>query len=231
VINTLGLADLSHHAYALVGGADVHLELLKMLAKGHSIKLAGNPDFMDRKYETFTIDDAREVKAVAETKPTVAGGKKIFVLTMSGITIEAQNALLKLLEEPPEYAHFFLILPSAHLLLPTVKSRIRLIGDVGKGSGKDASGSTELADAAKKFIAMPAKARLDFVKSFMEDISKEKKTKQDAVGFLNVLEEAVHTKGLVANKEGLEAIMLAGKYAADRAPSMKMLLEYVALVI
>jgi hypothetical protein len=126
--------DLSHHAYALVGGEETRAELLSILAKKHKLAPVGNPDFFDRRYETFSIDDARELKALAETRPIHDDGKKVFVLAMNGITVEAQNALLKLLEEPGDYARFFLILPSAHLLIPTVKSRLQVV-DGGETGG------------------------------------------------------------------------------------------------
>jgi len=221
---------LSHNANLIVGGDSVKDELISVLAKKQKIKIQGNPDFFDRKYETLTIDDARALKSLAGTRPVDDGGKKIFVLTMNGITVEAQNALLKLLEEPPEYAHFFLIIPSAHLLLPTVRSRLSQIDNtIQKYS--DSVAETGSRQATSLFIGMTTTKRLDAIKRLMDDISKEKKTKQDAVDLLNGLEASIHGKGLKGNIKALEAIETARKYMNDRAPSMKMLLEYVALNI
>lgn len=221
--------NLAHHAYCLIGGEAVHEELLAALKKEHKISVAGNPDFFDRKYQNFTIDDAREVKSFAETKPVDASGKKIFILTMNGITVEAQNALLKLLEEPNEHSHFFLIIPSAHLLLPTVKSRLSFIQAAGGRQAFPDRYTTYGITQAEEFIRLPRAKRFDAIKSLMDEISKEKKTKQDAVDFLNAIQQAVHEKGVKKNRQALESILLAGKYANDRAPSMKMLLEYVAM--
>ena len=218
--------DLSHHAYVIVGGAAEHDDLILALSKKHKIKLAGNPDFTDRKYETFSIDDARALKSLAETRPALAGGFRIFIVTTNGVTVEAQNALLKLLEEPGEHARFFLIVPSAHLLIPTIRSRVQILGSVAAMQSADGS---EAVKAAKAFLAAPVKKRLDLVKELMDQIAKEKKSKQDAVDLLNALEEQVHAAGLKKNAAALESLLLAGTYATDRAPSMKMLLEYVAL--
>jgi hypothetical protein len=223
--------DLSHHACVIIGGIAEHDELILALAKKHKVKLAGNPDFADRRYETFSIDDARELKSLAETMPAVPGSRRIFVMTMNGITVEAQNALLKLLEEPSEHARFFMILPSAHLLIPTIKSRIRFLGSSAAVQSADDS---EAMKAAQAFLAAPVKKRLDLVKELMDQIGKEKKTKQDAVDLLNALQEQIHARakgaaGLAQNAAALESVLLAGSYATDRAPSMKMLLEYVAL--
>lgn len=226
--NALNLMNLSHHAYCLIGGDSVHEELLATLKNNHKISAAGNADFFDRRYTSFTIADARELKSQAESRPISSSGRRIFILTMNGIIAEAQNALLKLLEEPNERSHFFLIIPSAHLLLPTVKSRLLFIGDkdvASRGYNKDVIAQ------AKEFIAMPLAKRLDFIKSFMEEITKEKRPKQDAVDLLKALEQIVYEKGVKekSNIPKLEAVLLAEKYATDRAPSLKMLLEYVAL--
>ncbi|MES2314933.1 MAG: hypothetical protein V4524_03315 [Patescibacteria group bacterium] len=229
------LSSLSHHAYGLVGTTETRDELISILEKKHTITAQGNPDFYIRNYETFTIDDAREIKSLHSSRPLTdegsikgnnGAGKKIFVLTMNGITIEAQNALLKLLEEPAEYARFFLIIPSAHLLLPTVKSRLSLIGEASSSKETDA----DLIKDAEAFIKANQSKRLDIVKTLVDAISKEKKTKQDAIDFLNAVQGLVYKeKSVKEGKLALEAIEVARNYLNDRAPSVKMLLEYVAL--
>lgn len=50
--------------------------------------------------------------------------KKIIVLMADSYRIEAQNFLLKLLEEPPKNIKFLIVIPSKNLLLPTIKSRL-----------------------------------------------------------------------------------------------------------
>jgi len=52
---------------------------------------------------------------------------KVYILPDAGrITPPAQNVLLKLLEDPPPYAVFFLLCRSPDELLPTVRSRCRI---------------------------------------------------------------------------------------------------------
>jgi len=265
------LKGFSHHAYCLVGSDPVKAELISILGKAYKVKTHGNPDFFGYCYETFTIDDARAIKSLASTRPVTEAsnqplptlpsiegrarvglcdggvGRKFFVLQMNGITIEAQNALLKLLEEPPEYAHLFLVIPSAHLLLPTVRSRMSVIQienrkeQIVKGSGKDSDRLEFNAVArAEEFVKLSIQKRLDLVKTLMEDISKEKRPKQDAIDLINAIQEDVHSRahskadlkdGLAKDLKALEAIETARTYMNDRAPSLKMLLEYVALSI
>ncbi|MEA2715530.1 MAG: polymerase subunit delta [Candidatus Parcubacteria bacterium] len=222
------LKKLSHHAYCLIGSDAAHSELLSCLEKEHGLSATANPDFFDRHYENFTIDDARELKSIHETRPVRSAGKKIFVLTMNGITVEAQNALLKLLEEPAVYAHFFLIVPSKHLLLPTVKSRLSFIGsaifDGLKANERDGS------DNARKFLKAPPAMRIELIKKLLDDISKERQTKQNAIDFVNDIQAVLYERGgIKKNMRQLEAIETVRKYLNDRSPSLKMLLEYVAL--
>jgi len=89
----------------------------------------------------------------------------------------------------------------------------------------------ELLDQAQTFLKSNITKRLDIVKKLVEEISKEKKTKQDAIDFVNTV-LAVLYSNTKPNKENMakyEAIETARNYLNDRAPSVKMLLEYVAL--
>src|SRR5580698_7765199 len=58
----------------------------------------------------------------AQYLPTEAPAK-VFVLTSAAMMKEAANSLLKILEEPPAYAHLFLLAENTGELLPTIRSR------------------------------------------------------------------------------------------------------------
>ena len=78
----------------------------------------------DEGKKTIGVDSVRE-KIVNNVyiKPMLSE-RKIFVITDGGdLTEQSQNALLKILEEPPEYASFIIITESAGMLLQTVRSR------------------------------------------------------------------------------------------------------------
>lgn len=223
------LKRLNHHAYCLIGANDLIVGIVSILESRHDIPAKGNPDLFVKEYETFVIDDARELKSRHEMIPVDASGKKIFIVAMNGITIEAQNALLKLLEEPAEYAHFFLIIPSAHLLLPTVKSRLFMI-DQGLDDGKRNKTEDDMNKDIEILLKSGVAKRLEFAKKLTDDISKEKKTKKDAIDLLNGIEKLIYEKkGVKQGKKSLETVALAKKYLDDRAPSVKMLLDYVMI--
>ncbi|MEG2295924.1 MAG: hypothetical protein RSB96_04185 [Oscillospiraceae bacterium] len=80
-----------------------------------------------QKKETVGIDVVRWVKQTAYIKPNEAA-KKIYVFTDAhNMTIQAQNALLKLIEEPPLFTLFLLLVPSKNKLLPTILSRATIL--------------------------------------------------------------------------------------------------------
>lgn len=65
----------------------------------------------------------RDIKTAAYIKPQELS-KRIFIIRQAQVmTAEAQNALLKILEEPPQNVYFFLLCENTSLLLPTVRSR------------------------------------------------------------------------------------------------------------
>ena len=74
-------------------------------------------------HRAFHIEVIRNVREDAFIKPN-EGKRKIYILgNAQSMTDQAQNALLKLLEEPPAYLMIILLLPSASSLLTTVRSR------------------------------------------------------------------------------------------------------------
>jgi DNA polymerase-3 subunit delta' len=56
-----------------------------------------------------------------------AASRKIYILTSTAFMKEAANSLLKVLEEPPEYAHIFLLAENPGELLPTIRSRCGMV--------------------------------------------------------------------------------------------------------
>lgn len=224
----LELNSLELNSYGLIGDESSVDLLCQVLDSDFEIKKEGNPDFISNLYENFTIDDARHIKNLHETKPIGVNSKKIFILFFQNITVEAQNALLKLLEEPAGYAHFFIVVPQAGLLLPTVRSRLYFL----EYDRDVESNEVELTDLVTKFIKQNKAKRLEMVKKICDDISKDKISKHYAILFVQRLEEILHNENkLVANAKKLENISIVNRYINDRAPSLKMLLEYLALSI
>ena len=96
----------------------------------HSCKqvLSSNhPDIIQVTHEkptSISVDDIREqVNRDVMIRP-YSSQYKIYIIPESDMmTEQAQNAILKTLEEPPEYAVFFLLVENTEKLLPTINSR------------------------------------------------------------------------------------------------------------
>jgi DNA polymerase III subunit delta' len=68
------------------------------------------------------VDQVRRVINTSRYRPG-EGRRRVFIFTDSAFMKEAANALLKLLEEPPDYATLFLAAKNPGDLLPTIRSR------------------------------------------------------------------------------------------------------------
>lgn len=74
--------------------------------------------------EDFKIDDAKEV--IAQSYLT-REKQSLIILAANKYNHAAQNALLKIIEEPPSKIQFILIAKNKNALLPTIRSRMRII--------------------------------------------------------------------------------------------------------
>lgn len=85
------------------------------------------PDIITVKHEkpaSISVDDIRtQVNGDIMIKPYSSPYKVYIIPDADLLTVQAQNALLKTIEEPPEYAVIFLLTENADSLLPTIRSR------------------------------------------------------------------------------------------------------------
>lgn len=86
-----------------------------------------HPDIIFVSHEkpnTISVDDIREqINATVDIMP-YSGRKKIYIINDAELmTVQAQNALLKTLEEPPEYVVIILLTSNQEVFLQTILSR------------------------------------------------------------------------------------------------------------
>jgi len=85
-----------------------------------------HPDFItvdDPEKKTVPVDLIRQTRADMFVLPNEADRKIYLLPRAQDISVSGQNALLKVLEEPPEYGVFILLSTNPQKLLPTVRSR------------------------------------------------------------------------------------------------------------
>lgn len=88
-----------------------------------------NPDFkiIEPQGNSLKIEQIREFQNKVVEKPIISD-KKVYIINDSDkMTQEAQNCLLKTLEEPPEYVVIILIGSNENLFLSTIKSRCTIL--------------------------------------------------------------------------------------------------------
>ncbi len=93
----------------------------------HKAMGGGHPDIEeiggDGAARSFHIDAVRDLRERAYVLPNEAPRRVMILCGADGMTNQAQNALLKILEEPPARLLFMLTAENRSLLLPTVQSR------------------------------------------------------------------------------------------------------------
>jgi len=182
-IRTLAEREELGHAFLITGPDPAEREKLglfcaqALLCEGEGSRPCGrclacrkaekgiHPDLLRRERlpdsQVFKVDQVREMSAEAYILPN-EGKRKVFLLPEADtMNIQAQNALLKLLEEPPAYAAFLLLGANPGAFLPTIKSRcvsLRAGGSASEG------GDPEAAKLAEAWIGRngPALAALTF---------------------------------------------------------------------
>ena len=97
----------------------------------NKISAKAHPDIhcidLQKDKKIISISQIREMGLTISSRPNEAKFRMVLIQTADLMNIQAQNALLKMLEEPPEKTFFILIAVKTSFLLPTIISRCRII--------------------------------------------------------------------------------------------------------
>ncbi len=100
----------------------------RVAAGSHTDLLTLSPAYDAKKHvekSSITVDEARRVPEFLSLTPAEGAWRVVIVDAVDQLNINAANALLKILEEPPERAILLLVCHSLGGILPTIKSRCR----------------------------------------------------------------------------------------------------------
>jgi len=206
------LKNLRHHANLLISSPEEADAYLRSQCEDWGVVLTNNPDFVTFKQETFGIDEARELGLMAVRKAVTS--KKIFLITPTRLTLQAQNALLKTFEDPFPNTHFFLAVREESLVVPTLRSRMQSI----QVSGKSSTESKE----AKEFLSLPIKNRLLFAKKFADQ---EKNIAIFLDNLLSLLRKDKSAEASVRNVYNVRRLI------RDHSLAPRMIIEHLSLVL
>ena len=219
-----------HHAHIIEGGAVEFVPALLLAVRQYlGIVAQGNPNVMVMQCESFGVDEARSLKE-AQIQSAFGGGRKIFIIGTQSFTREAQNALLKTFEEPTPDTHFFIIVPRLNSILPTLKSRVIMVGE--KKTSHLNFDSQNLGDQAEKFLESTLEQRFAFAKKITESKKGEQVDREKIRRILDHIEHILYSRMKGKPSEGIfRELFQAKTYLADRGSSAKMLLEHLAIAI
>jgi DNA polymerase III subunit delta' len=80
-----------------------------------------------RRKRSIPIDEIRQVQSRLTTRPTIGSRRAVIIDPVDHVEANAANALLKSLEEPPLGTFFLLVAHQPERLLPTIRSRCRIL--------------------------------------------------------------------------------------------------------
>lgn len=166
--------------------------------------------------DRFSIDDARELSSLASLTSFEAP-QRIFVIAANDIAVEAQNALLKLFEEPPAHARFYVVIPRVSMLLPTLLSRLFVFDPVRGAASADSN------EAFASFAAASYGQRLEAIAT---------KTKEKDSAWIEAILHGCESEASSLGSTSaslLKAVLFARSYIRSKGASVKMLLEEIAL--
>lgn len=88
-----------------------------------------NPDFLyiEPDGNNIKIEQIRNLQKSIQEKPIISNKKAYIINDADLMTKEAQNCLLKTLEEPPEFSTIILVGSNDTAFLPTIKSRCTIL--------------------------------------------------------------------------------------------------------
>lgn len=201
-----------HHAYVAHGGRDEAQLLRARFIDGRIID-AHSPDLFVSHVDTFGVTEARALRDRALLHP-LEHERNVFIVSAGTVSVDAQNMLLKTLEEPVR-SQFFFFVPQPERLLPTLLSRVQILN----------APRNVYADVSE-FMRAPHAKRLDMIK---EMVGEDSFTTSSALSFLDALEVYLATRS--AQQNGMRALYDAKRYLTQTGASVKILLEHVALLV
>ncbi|MCX6743372.1 MAG: hypothetical protein NT116_04015 [Candidatus Parcubacteria bacterium] len=216
-----------HHANIIINRKDCKSFIFNVLQKDLGFDIKANPDFLMIENESFGIDDARNFGKWVIGKPLLGESKVSLIITKS-ITHEAQNALLKILEEPSLGTYIFINLESRGGLLPTFLSRVKILNIEDKDFENNILDKDENKNNAYKFLHGNIKNKFSLIQSLSKKT--DKTDMKELIKDLEKISYENYTKD-VSKAEAMKNMLKAKIFATSRGSSPKMLLEWLSCVV
>lgn len=115
-------------SFIITGGEDQQrMDEVLSVCSTHSIDKIDVTTITFEKESSLGIEAVKKLQEKVFLKPLKSLSKAVVIPNAHLLTIPAQNSLLKLLEEPPANTLLFLVADSLEALLPTIRSRCKIL--------------------------------------------------------------------------------------------------------
>jgi Cft2 family RNA processing exonuclease len=160
------------------------------------------------------IEQVRKIKQFLSFRPHQARGKGVVLENAGSLTIDAQNALLKTIEELPNNSLFILGADSEAKLLPTILSRCQLIRDAKSVKKEDTKYSQDI----ERLLRISLEQRFEFV----ERLKEREEFFRNLVSFFH--------EALPNHASFTQELLLAERWQKQNG-NLRAILEYLMLVM
>jgi len=228
--------DLLGHGYILYGpDRKQQFSAAKMLANFLESKKYEEPSgilietrLIDGVKQELGVDVARSFSEFLYRQPVRSPKRTLIVNAAGDLTTQAQNALLKIAEEPPSHALILLIVRDLNLLLPPLVSRFQKIY-ISSGASQRILSSTEqeAKNLVETFLMSTPKGRSDLIKELVAN-EKEVVAKEEKIvdTFVELLIEELAKKP-EANWRALKHLLARQRVLGDFNVNRRLQLEAV----
>ena len=214
--------NVLHHAYCIEGTHDS----LAFLEKYVRELLGQQAHILTQSFALFAVDDGRTISKSAMIRATKET-PHVEIIYADSFSVEAQNVLLKAIEEPSAHTHYLFVTPRLDKILPTILSRSISFSLVGITMND--SETLEI----KEFLSGGRTSRMTIIARYLKEAEggESEAGRRAMDSFFERLIIYVSVSDSAMKEQTLEIVMNGRKYIRDKGSSQKMIAEYVALMI
>lgn len=184
-----------------------------------------NFEIFDVTYGAFGIAEAHFLRDLL-SKTSAASDGRLVVVGIAKATIDAQNALLKVLEDLPPGNTFVLVTNDIGNFLPTLRSRLLPVSEKTFSAGQIDT---------QKFLSLEPVARLQMLKTYFvhAETPEEKSDRMEEVReFLGNLERELYDRKIFYTHADIANTIYSFKRELrGTAPSVRLLLEHLSFFV
>lgn len=183
----------------------------------------------------FGIDDVKALRVIDKLK---SHSNNKLLLAFYTITEEAQNAMLKMLEES-ENIHFVICVPDVNVLLPTVRSRLQIrdMRKIDKFKDQNTKNENQIQQLVLTMLKQTPQQRLknkDIIALYEKETDKGNKMKDNAHRFVVALTSELllrYQRSEYYDLAMINRLNVLAEYIMKPGSSAKLIMEWICLSV